>query len=278
LGIAYETKSVAQIGPARVVSLSGTITIDSDWGGGYCATLHLTNTDSVASNTWTATVDLKGATLSNAWNATSSVSGAIMTLTSVDFNGTIQPGNGIEPPSSSPGFCASGTQRPTLVSVVGSATNCGTYYLDNDHYGYGNPASSLYTCSPPANYVAVGGDCCDSDNLAHPGQTSYFQTPSRCSSYDYDCSGSNDRKSNGATGCFETPFRCMLNASRTGCNAVPTAPLPAACNGGFTSYDTAQCGQTWFVSTKGCAFYVTPAGPGCTSWSNGGPGGQQFCK
>jgi len=54
-----------------------------------------------------------------------------------------------------------------------------------------------------------GNDCCDTDNQAHPGQTSYFTAPDKCGSFDYNCSGSNEPQypgnlkcgGTGATGC-----------------------------------------------------------------------------
>jgi len=266
---------------ATPVPMSATIHIDNDWGSGYCATVHLTNTGTVTTASWTATLDLNGTKVGgNPWNANASYSGTVMTLTSVSFNGMIQPGKSIEPASSSPGFCATGTQpRPTTVTATGVAANCATYYYDADKDGFGNPGSALTTCTtPPAGYVAKGGDCCDSDSNVYPGQTGYFQSATKCGGFDYDCSGAGDLKSNGPTGCFETPMQCVLNSSKTGCDAIPTSPLPAACGGKFVSFKTAPCGQTWYIDAKGCAFYGAPAGPGCTSWGNGGPGGTQACK
>jgi hypothetical protein len=57
--------------------------------------------------------------------------------------------------------------------------------------------------------VCAGNDCCDTDNQAHPGQTSYFTAPDKCGSFDYNCSGSNEPQypgnlkcgGTGATGC-----------------------------------------------------------------------------
>jgi hypothetical protein len=37
-----------------------------------------------------------------------------------------------------------------------------------------------------------GNDCCDTDNKAHPGQTSYFTQADACGSFDYNCNGTND--------------------------------------------------------------------------------------
>ena len=103
---------------AAPVTMSATVHIDNDWGSGYCATVRLTNTGTEPTASWTATLDLNGTKASTPWNAGSSISGTVMTLTSVSFNGMIQPGKSIEPASSSPGFCATGTQpRPTSVTA-----------------------------------------------------------------------------------------------------------------------------------------------------------------
>jgi hypothetical protein len=68
---------------------------------------------------------------------------------------------------------------------------CRTYYLDEDGDGYG--AMPLIHCdleaAPPVGYVETGGDCCDADANAHPGELAYFTTASLCGSFDYDCDG-----------------------------------------------------------------------------------------
>jgi hypothetical protein len=70
-----------------------------------------------------------------------------------------------------------------------------------------------------------GNDCCDTDNLAHPGQTSYFTSADKCGSFDYDCSGSNEPQypgnlkcgGTGATGC--TGGSAFIGAAPT-CGAM----------------------------------------------------------
>lgn len=44
-----------------------------------------------------------------------------------------------------------------------------TWYRDQDGDGYGAPAVSLISCTQPAGYVAVAGDCNDSDAAINPG-------------------------------------------------------------------------------------------------------------
>jgi hypothetical protein len=43
-------------------------------------------------------------------------------------------------------------------------------------------------CGVPSGYSANGNDCCDTEPLAHPGQTNYYTVPrTGCGGYDYDC-------------------------------------------------------------------------------------------
>jgi Zn-dependent metalloprotease/subtilisin-like proprotein convertase family protein len=42
------------------------------------------------------------------------------------------------------------------------------YFFDGDGDGYGGGAP-LFTCTPPLDYILVGGDCNDSDSLIYPG-------------------------------------------------------------------------------------------------------------
>lgn len=49
-----------------------------------------------------------------------------------------------------------------------------TYYADLDADTYGDPASSISACTPPANYVLDNTDCDDTDGLVNP-MTVWFQ-------------------------------------------------------------------------------------------------------
>ena len=56
-----------------------------------------------------------------------------------------------------------------------------TYYLDADGDGYGN--SSITSTIPLPGYVAIGGDCVDTQSLIYPG------APEACDALDNDCNG-----------------------------------------------------------------------------------------
>jgi len=75
------------------------LTVNNDWGTGYCAEGVVTNNTS-ADLTWEVRADDVG-TITSAWNATYVMDGPDAVFVGVDWNGTIVPGA-----SASFGFCA----------------------------------------------------------------------------------------------------------------------------------------------------------------------------
>jgi len=68
---------------------------------------------------------------------------------------------------------------------------CRILYPDADGDGYGNPGGAACLLGMPSGYVTNGGDCCDSDANANPGQSAYFVTArTGCGGFDYNCDGS----------------------------------------------------------------------------------------
>ena len=67
-----------------------------------------------------------------------------------------------------------------------SASDMGTWYVDADSDGYGDPATSTTACDAPSGYVADNTDCDDGDAVAYPGATEY------CDDTDNDCDGTID--------------------------------------------------------------------------------------
>jgi hypothetical protein len=74
-----------------------------------------------------------------------------------------------------------------------ATSNCATFYVDEDNDGYGGSAT-LRLCAPvggapPEGYSTIGGDCCDGDAFAFPGQTAWADYINACGSWDYNCDG-----------------------------------------------------------------------------------------
>jgi hypothetical protein len=74
-----------------------------------------------------------------------------------------------------------------------ATANCATFFADADRDGYGG-MRTLRLCestadAAPAGYTSVGGDCCDTDGSAFPGQTAYFTVEDACGGWDYSCDG-----------------------------------------------------------------------------------------
>ena len=61
-----------------------------------------------------------------------------------------------------------------------------TWHLDADGDGYGNALVTAETCEAPAGYVAMPGDCDESDESVHPG------AGEPCDGIDNDCDGETD--------------------------------------------------------------------------------------
>ena len=66
------------------------------------------------------------------------------------------------------------------------AVDAPTWYYDADLDGFGDPATALSLCLPPAGYVANGDDCNDSSAEIKPGATEL------CDDIDNDCDGDVD--------------------------------------------------------------------------------------
>ncbi|MCB9641858.1 MAG: hypothetical protein H6728_02165 [Myxococcales bacterium] len=126
------------------------------------------------------------------------------------------------------------------------------WYEDNDQDGFGGKVAfkgclkasqtevctGLGTCVPltyttpsglSSTYITTGGDCCDVDAQAKPGQTGYFPTANACGSFDWNC----DNKA--------TPELTVCSCSRT---ARFTESGQATCKLGSnptSTWKTANC-------------------------------------
>lgn len=127
------------------------------------------------------------------------------------------------------------------------------YYADADGDGFGAGAF-VEACTQPASYVAVAGDCLDTNKAVHPGEAAYFTTgyaaPGGRTSFDYDCSGGEE----GDPVLFVSK---SCNPCSTGYGAAAPARGP-----------NALCGSTIFNScgaelTNVCMTAAAPAAYGC---------------
>jgi hypothetical protein len=83
------------------------------------------------------------------------------------------------------------------------------YFKDGDGDGYGNPLLKVVVCAQPAGYVPKGLDCDDTDGDAHPGQTAFFDQPSKgTKDFDFNCDKIEEQ---------EHPLPVNCSPSGTGC-------------------------------------------------------------
>jgi hypothetical protein len=69
------------------------------------------------------------------------------------------------------------------------AADAPTWYADADSDDHGDPDRSTVSCEPDVGYIAVAGDCDDSDDDSHPGGEEV------CDGADNDCDGKTDEPS-----------------------------------------------------------------------------------
>jgi len=103
-----------------------------------------------------------------------------------------------------------------------ASLNCVTFYVDHDGDGYGESNKTIKFCeepgaAPPTGYVSQGGDCCDSDANAIPGQTKYFTSADACGSWDYNCDGTIQGSSGFVTYATVAVTSCGASGHGSGC-------------------------------------------------------------
>jgi hypothetical protein len=147
--------------------VTATLSLQSDWGAGYCANVVLANGGTAPVTGWTLTAALNQSTVSSVWSATYTQSGGVITLTPLDWNASIAPGASV-----SFGFCgtATGTNyRPTLstLSVTGGSSTPTSYGLTVNVAGPGTTSPAAGTYSYAAGTVVT--------LTATPGSGATFQ-------------------------------------------------------------------------------------------------------
>ena len=77
------------------------------------------------------------------------------------------------------------------------AVDASTWYEDADGDTYGDPNSSIQSCTQPEGYVSNGWDCDDWDSTVYPG------APEMCNNLDDDCDGLYDEEAVDASTWYE---------------------------------------------------------------------------
>jgi hypothetical protein len=130
----YESEDVSVA--ESTLTGAGSLTITSDWGSGFCASVKLTNGLPEATSKWRVIMDLKTTTVTSSWNVASSATTGMATMTPVSYNTVIGAGQTVEY-----GFCAnapSASTRPVM-----KAWNMTTMlYSDCSTAGGANPTKA----------------------------------------------------------------------------------------------------------------------------------------
>jgi len=111
---------------------------------------------------------------------------------------------------------------------------CSQWFSDGDGDGFGNSSTALNRCGttpPAAGLVRQGGDCCDTDPDARPGQTDSFARVRNCGGGDFNCDGREDktfRDVGGGSAILSLNTARPLNNVLAG--FASCANLGAACN------------------------------------------------
>lgn len=144
---------------------------------------------------------------------------------------------------------------------------CSTYYTDADGDRY-RPSgySTIQRCGTAAitgyvssSQVLAGTDCCDSDNAAFPGQTTYQTRNTNCGGSDFNCSGSTTY---GDSSCRSVGLGTFLQNSprydctMDSCNSYPTRNWYSSCSLGSMvttcgGSGSTECGYGYYAGCPG---------------------------
>jgi len=106
----------------------------------------------------------------------------------------------------------SGCISATCVSVEVAVTSTSTWYLDQDLDGFGDPRSSVVSCTQPRGYVGNSGDGCPVD----PAKVA----PGACGCGVFDTDSDSDGTADCVDGCPNDPNK--IAAGACGCGALDT--------------------------------------------------------
>jgi lipid-binding SYLF domain-containing protein len=129
--------------------------------------------------------------------------------------------------------------NPLATDSNGSCVSGSTYFADADSDGFGNPSSTIQSCTAPTGYVTNNTDCNDSNASLNSVSTEICGN-----GIDEDCNGS-DLACFAVPGCTDVSA-CNYNAS-------------AAVSDGSCTY-----ANTWYLDADGDGYYISTS-LSCTS-------------
>ncbi|MET0284230.1 MAG: hypothetical protein ABW352_07160 [Polyangiales bacterium] len=165
----------------------------------------------------------------------------------------------------SQGDAGQGEQSTIKVRVLdtentGGLPDCNAvYFRDIDGDGFGDAKAKVTSCTKPAGYVEIDGDCFDYNERAYPNATGQFLQNRGDGSFDYDCDGVETKLHTKVASCPE------LHCAGLACDAAALQDATELGeNGGWTvQANVPACGQqaawglsvTWFpgVAKASCA-------------------------
>jgi hypothetical protein len=112
-----------------------------------------------------------------------------------------------EPPAASATITATQTPAPAFTATTTATCHMTVWYRDYDTDGYGDPVSSVQSCTQPAGYVDNANDCDDNDSSIHPGA---IET---CDGKDNNCNGQTDEGITPPAGLCGTLGECASAAA-----------------------------------------------------------------
>jgi hypothetical protein len=117
--------------------------------------------------------------------------------------------------------------------VNGACSSCvpSAYYRDFDNDGYGDLNVSVNACSQPVGYVLNSLDCDDLDPAAHPGQTAFFNLPTKgTGDYDYNCDDLEEKQFPSTVNCVVDGITCTGDGWVGEITACGVSGIWAKCN------------------------------------------------
>jgi hypothetical protein len=153
---------------------------------------------------------------------------------------------------------------------------------DGDGFGSGNATNRCGTTPPGAGFVRQGGDCCDTDPDAKPGQTdSFARQRNICGGGDFNCDNREDktfRDVGGGSGILSTNGARTINGVLSGFQSCANVGSPP-CNGDNVTLiwpggQPPPCGATGAQGTGGSqCFFIEPDCQGVSGF-----GVDVFCR